>query len=117
MQSSNLVGQILLQRFRVDSFIASGGMGAVYKAWDLQRSVYLAMKVLHSDLAEDTVAFRRFKREADDLKNLAHPNIVPFYGLYEDNGLDFLLEGFINGPTLKDILRMRRGPSPEDPQE
>jgi eukaryotic-like serine/threonine-protein kinase len=116
MQSSNLVGHTLLGRFRVDSFIASGGMGAVYKVWDLQRSVYLAMKVLHSDLAEDTVAFRRFKREADDLKNLAHPNIVPFYGLYEENDLNFLLEGFINGSTLKEILRMRRAPSSENPQ-
>ena len=106
---SNLVGQTLLNRFRVESFVAAGGMGAVYRVWDLQRSVYLAMKTLHADLADDPVAYRRFKREATDLQTLAHPHIVPFYGLFEQGGLSFLLEGYINGPSLKDILRQRQG--------
>ena len=47
---SNLVGKVLLNRFRVDAFVASGGMGTVYRVWDTQRNVSLAMKVLHSDL-------------------------------------------------------------------
>jgi len=106
---SNLIGRTLLDQFRVDAFIASGGMGAVYRAWDLKRNVYLAMKVLHADLADDPAVFKRFQREARALQKLAHPNIVPFYGLYQTEELVFLLERFIDGPTLKHILRQRGG--------
>jgi hypothetical protein len=45
---ADLIGKTLLSQFRVDSFVAAGGMGAVYRVWDLKRNVPLAMKVLHS---------------------------------------------------------------------
>jgi serine/threonine protein kinase len=107
--STNLIGQVLLNQFRVDAFIASGGMGAVYRVWDLKRNVPLAMKVLHSDLAEDPSVFKRFKREANALKKLAHPNIVPFYGLYQTKDFAFLLERYVDGPSLKEIIREHLG--------
>jgi len=107
-----LIGQTLLGQFRVEEFIASGGMGAVYRVWDLKRNVPLAMKVLHSELAEDPAMFQRFQREANALRKLAHPNIVPFYGLYQTDEFDFLLEHFIDGPTLQSILKKRKGPLP-----
>jgi len=105
----NPIGQTLLNQFRIDAFIAAGGMGAVYRVWDLKRNVPLAMKVLHADLAEDPSVFKRFQREANALKKLAHPNIVPFYGLYQSHGMAFLLERFVDGPSLKDILKERSG--------
>ena len=107
--STNLIGQTLLNQFRIDAFIASGGMGAVYRVWDIKRNVPLAMKILHSDLADDPSMFKRFKREANALKKLAHPNIVPFYGLYQTTDFAFLLERYIDGPSLKDILRKQQG--------
>jgi serine/threonine protein kinase len=110
--SGTLINEILLNRYRIDAFIASGGMGAVYRVWDLKRNVPLAMKVLHSDLAEDPSMFKRFQREANALKKLAHPNIVPFYGLYQADEFDFLLERFIDGPSLQNILKKRREPLP-----
>lgn len=48
----NLVGKVLFNQYRVDAFIAAGGMGAVYKVWDLNRRVYLAMKVFHAAFAQ-----------------------------------------------------------------
>jgi len=81
----------------------------VYRVWDLKRNVPLAMKVLHAELAEDPAVFKRFQREARALQKLAHPNIVPFYGLYHTLDFAFLLERYIDGPNLKDILRQRRG--------
>jgi len=107
--STNIIGKILLNQFRVDDFIASGGMGAVYRVWDLKRNVPLAMKVLHTDLAEDPSIFKRFQREANALKKLAHPNIVPFYGLFRSGDLIFLLERFVGGPSLAELLRQRKG--------
>jgi len=109
MNSTNLIGQILIEQFRVDAFVASGGMGAVYKVWDLRRNVPLAMKILHSDLAEDPSIFKRFQREARALQKLAHPNIVPFYGLYRDDDITFLLERYVDGPSLRDVLRQHKG--------
>ena len=106
---SNIIGQVLLNQFRVDTFIASGGMGTVYQVYDIKRNVPLAMKLLHSDLAEDPSVFRHFKREAETLEKLTHPNIVPFYGLYQANDFAFMLEGYIDGPTLKDVLRESHG--------
>ena len=106
---ANLIGQTLLDQFRVDSFVASGGMGAVYRVMDLKRNVPLAMKVLHTELAEDPRAFKGFQREAYALQRLAHPNIVAFYGVYQTLDFTFLLERFIDGPSLKDILRRQQG--------
>ncbi len=105
--SSNLVGKVVANQFRVDAFISAGGMGTVFRVWDLKRNVPLAMKVLHADLAEDQIMFERFKREARALRKLEHPNIVPFYGLYQIPSLIFLLEQYIDGPTLKEVLAQR----------
>jgi WD40 repeat protein/serine/threonine protein kinase len=114
--SANLVGYVLLDQYRVDAYVASGGMGTVYRVWDLKRNVYLAMKVLHADLADDPSIFKRFEREANALRNLTHPNIVPFYGLFRSFDFAFLLELFVDGPSLKDILK-ERGSSPLSVQE
>ena len=86
-------------------------MGALYKVWDIKRSVSLAMKVLHAELADDSMIFERFEREARALRKLVHPNIVPFYGLYRTSGFGFLLEQYIDGPTLKQVLHERNGES------
>lgn len=105
----NIIGQILLNQYRVDAFIATGGMGAVYRVWDLKRSTPLAMKVLHRDLAEDPHILKRFQREANALRKLAHPNIVQFYGLFQTRDYFFLLEKFVDGPSLKDIMQRQAG--------
>jgi serine/threonine-protein kinase len=84
-------------------------MGTVYRVWDLKRNVHLAMKVLHADLADDPSVFKLFQREARALKKLAHPNIVPFYGLNKTSDFPFLLELFVDGATLKWILRRLEG--------
>ncbi|NIM95682.1 MAG: SUMF1/EgtB/PvdO family nonheme iron enzyme [Anaerolineales bacterium] len=106
---TSLIGQSLLNRFRVEEFVASGGMGVVYRVWDPKRNVPLAMKVLHADLAEDPSIFKRFRREARALQKLAHPNIVPFYGLHQTDEFAFLLERYVDGPSLKQNIRRRKG--------
>lgn len=63
----NLVERTISNRYRIDSLLGHGGMGDVYKVWDNQRGVFLAMKILHADLAEDRVFLRRFECEAEVL--------------------------------------------------
>ena len=109
----DLIGQILSNRYRIDASIGRGGMAEVYKVWDQRRAAYLAMKILNEDLAEDNVFLRRFKREAQTLARLQHPNIVRFYGLEEDGDLAFLLMDYIEGSTLrKEIHRLKGQPFP-----
>jgi serine/threonine protein kinase len=48
-------------------------MGTVYRVWDVKRNAPLAMKVLHTDLASDPSVYKRFRREAKALEDLAHP--------------------------------------------
>mgnify|MGYP005813981111 CR=1 FL=1 len=104
-----LIGQTLLNQFRVENFIAAGGMATIYRVWDLQRNVPLAMKVLKPEFAGDPAFMARFEREARSLQMLAHPHIVAFYGLYRAGDLTFILERFIDGPSLEEVLRRNAG--------
>jgi WD40 repeat protein/tRNA A-37 threonylcarbamoyl transferase component Bud32 len=103
---TELIGRTLLGRYRVEASLGRGGMAEVYKVWDEHRSVHLAMKLLREDLAEDKIFLRRFRREAQTLERLQHPNIVRFYGLEQDGDLAFMLMDYVEGTTLrKEILR------------
>lgn len=104
------IGDKLKNRYRVEESLGRGGMADVYKVWDEERSTYLALKLLRDDLAQDPVFMRRFRREAHNLAQLQHPNIVRFYGLEEDDLKAFILMEYIEGPTLREeILRSGSG--------
>ncbi|MFC1996741.1 protein kinase [Chloroflexota bacterium] len=109
-----LSGKTFKNRYRVDTFIGRGSMAEVYKVWDQHRNVYLAMKLLHEDMAIDRVFMRRFQREAQTLIRLQHPNIVRFYSLEQEGRLAFMLLDFIAGKTLKHRIFDAQGPLPMD---
>ncbi len=118
MDVMNTIPQLIANRYRVESFLGKGGMAEVYKVWDMERNVHLAMKVLHADLAEDRVFLRRFKREAQTLATLQHPNIVRFYGLEQDDDLVFMLMDYVEGTTLrKEVFQAKAALSLERIQE
>jgi len=98
---ADLTGKTIANRYRVDSLLGHGGMGDVYKVWDRQRAAFLAMKVLHADMAEDRVFLRRFAREAETLSTLQHPQIVRFYGLEQEGRITFMLMDYVEGTTLR----------------
>jgi hypothetical protein len=88
----------LLGRFRIDARIAEGGMGIVYRGFDLEIDQSIAIKVLQPD-AIDSVA--RFEREATMLATLAHPGVVRYiaHGVAHE-GSPFLVTEWIDGTTL-----------------
>ena len=102
--ADNLIGKTLANRYFVETFLGRGGMAEVYKVWDNQRAAFLALKVMHADLAEDRVFIRRFQREAATLEKLQHPHIVRFYGVEKAEGLVYMLMEYVDGSTLRTEL-------------
>lgn len=104
----DLVGQTLLARYRVDSFVGHGGMADVYKVFDSKRAVTLAIKVLRPDLAGNAV--QRFEQEAKLLQDLSHPHIVRFYEWYQAEDIVFIVMEYVNGSNLREIIKERGRP-------
>jgi serine/threonine protein kinase len=105
----NLVNTTLNGQYSIEKFLGRGGMSEVYLAWDQQRSVFIALKILRQDLAEDLVFLRHFQQEADMLAKLQHPNIVRFYGIEKDDRHVFILMDYIEGTTLQRALKNQEG--------
>jgi Tol biopolymer transport system component/predicted Ser/Thr protein kinase len=87
-------------------------MGEVYRARDTKLQRDVAIKVLPAAFAQDGERLMRFKREAQVLASLNHPNIGAIYGLEEANGQQYLVLEFIEGEPLD--KRLSRGPLPLD---
>jgi eukaryotic-like serine/threonine-protein kinase len=90
-----------IENYRITSVLGEGGMGIVYKAFDLKLERYVAIKILSQKAVTNPQFVERFKREAKNQAQLSHPNIVPVYGFTDDqNLLGFVME-YVNGETLE----------------
>ncbi len=100
-------GQKISGRYEIKKVIGQGGMADVYLAWDtiLERDV--AIKVLRANLREDERFIRRFQREAMSSSSLSHPNIVNMYDVGEDADQHYIVMEYLNGPTLKSMIKKR----------
>ena len=101
-----------LGTYEIVAPIGAGGMGEVYRARDMRLNRDVALKILPQAFALDPDRLARFKREAQVLASLNHPNIAAIYGLEETNGVDALIMELVEGPTIAD--RIERGPMPID---
>ena len=100
------IGRTLRERYRLDERIGSGAMGAVYRAWDLQRMQLCAVKLLRLRAAERESIVVRFCDEARIVAQLCHPNIVELYDQgEEEDGTLFLTMELLRGHDLYSLLR------------
>ena len=110
--SDTLVGNLVDNRYRVQSRLARGGMSTVYLATDQRLERDVALKVLHPHLADDPQFLDRLGREAKAAARLSHPHVVGVLDQGEDGRLAYLVMEFIKGHTLRDVLNDKGALSP-----
>ena len=110
-QTSRLTGHMTetLGDFQIVRKIGRGGMGIVYEAVEKSLKRRVALKVLGPGVAGSSKQIQRFRREAEAAARLHHTNIVPVYGIGEENDLHFFAMQFIDGVPLSDVIRTVSG--------
>jgi serine/threonine-protein kinase len=109
--------RLLGGRYELDGVVGRGGMAEVYRARDIRLDRVVAVKTLREDLARDQTFQARFRREAQSAASLNHPSIVAVYDTGEDNTggshIPYIVMEFVDGRTLRDLLRDDRRLLPE----
>ena len=100
-------GQKINDRYQIIKSIGEGGMANVYLAHDTILDRDVAVKILRGDLADDEKFVRRFQREAISASSLSHPNIVEMYDVGEDDGQYYIVMEYVEGKTLKSLIKRR----------
>jgi serine/threonine protein kinase len=105
-----LVGKTIEGKYRIDSKLGAGGMGAVYRAHRLLIGDEVAVKILHPRHVSESQATERFRREAQAAARLKHPNAVSIYDFGVTNdGLVYLVMELVEGQSLREIIK-QQGP-------
>ncbi|MCA2229071.1 Stk1 family PASTA domain-containing Ser/Thr kinase [Nonomuraea aurantiaca] len=104
-------------RYELDGVVGRGGMAEVYRARDIRLDRIVAIKTLRSDLARDHTFQARFRREAQSAASLNHPAVVAVYDTGEDVSegapVPYIVMEYVDGRTLRDLLRADRRLLPE----
>jgi HAMP domain-containing protein len=101
-------GQSLGARYHIQAMLGAGGMGMVYRAVDRELHEVVAIKTLKPEMvAADSTALERFKGEIRLARKISHRNVVRTHDLGEALGLYFITMEFVEGTTLKDLVKAR----------
>ena len=105
-----MIGQTLNNRYKITSLLGEGAMGEVYLASDEQTGQQVAVKILARQLISNPELIQRFKREADTLRKLDHPNIVKFLDTFEYEGQYVIVMEYLDEGSLHNLIK--KGPLP-----
>ena len=104
-------------KYEILEHIATGGMGVVYKARDVDLNRFVALKILPPDVAKSQTVLERFRREARAAATLRHENIVAIYEINEANGAHYIALEFIEGTDLQDYINRKCRLDPNDARQ
>ena len=111
--SSDVIGKLLNQRYRLVSRVGTGASANVYLADDVTLERQVAVKLLQPALAGDEAFLKRFRAEARAVAALNHPNVLQVYDWGEEESVPFLVTEYLAGGSLSDILANGHLLSPE----
>src|SRR5437867_11250511 len=101
-----LLGQTLAEKYLIEKLVKRGGMGAVYRGKHVLMDKTVAIKVLRPALAVDDEVVARFSREAKAASRISHPHAVSVTDFGEaENGVVFLVMEYLDGRTLKEVIK------------
>jgi serine/threonine-protein kinase len=103
-EHDTLIGRVLDERYEIRAPLGKGGMGTVYRGWQLSVDREVAIKVIHPKLSNDRSAVKRFLREARLASRLSQPNIVNVYDFGQSGGVLYLVMELLRGHTLASEL-------------
>lgn len=98
-------GTVLSGRYEILEKIGSGGMAVVYRGKDKKLDRYVTIKVLREEFIGDEEFIERFRSEACSAARLSHPNIVRAYDVGEDGDVNYIVNEYIHGDTLKKAIK------------
>lgn len=95
-----LIGVCVAARYRIDAFLGAGAMGRVFRAFDLERSRDVAIKLLRAELVRDPMSVRRFRREFEAIAGIDHPGCVSVYAEGEHAQERYIVMEYVDGGDL-----------------
>ena len=107
---------VLGGRYRLGERVGAGGMATIHRATDLTLERDVAVKILHSHLADEEAVLARFRTEAQNAAALAHPHVVSVFdqGGHEPGERPYMVMEFVDGPSLREVIRRRGRVSPRE---
>ena len=96
---------ILGNRYQIIRKIGDGGMAFVYQAKDKLLNRIVAVKVLRPEFVDDKDFLAKFKREAEAVANITHPNIVNVYDVGQEEKVHYIVMEYVDGKNLKEIIK------------
>ena len=103
-----VAGVVLNSRYELRAQLGEGGMGVIYEGLDRQTGQPVAVKRMHTYLKEYPEEYARFRREAQIVGQLRHPNIIRIHELLEQAGEIYLVFEYVSGKTLQDFLKEKK---------
>src|SRR6266581_2778100 len=107
-------GSVLGERYEILQLLGQGGMGAVYKARDVELERTVAVKVIRPDLASHPEILRRFKQELILAREVTHRNVIRIYDLGQASGVRYITMEYVEGRDLRALLHEKKKLTPEE---
>src|SRR5258707_11219307 len=107
------IGTVLAGRYELLKLIGQGGMGAVYKAHDMELDRVVALKLIRPELAKNPEVLRRFKQELILARQVTHKNVIRIFDLGQGDGFKFITMDFVEGQDLRALLLEKGKLAPE----